>query len=454
MNTMMPRRRGLVLLLAVVLLAASLATPAAVRPARAADASIVFAALQVLAQVHIDSPDPLKLLTAALDGLRQALARAGITGPLADLTARDVAGARAEFQARFDQAVALAQGRIPEAELQYAAAQAMAASVGGSHTVFITPEQWEVLDRQRRNEASFVGIGIRLLTRDGRFYVLEVFAGGPAARAGLRPFDRLLTIDGQSTEGMAAQDVVGRVRGQEGAAVTITAQRPGQAAPLSFTITRAPIVVPMVEHRMIEGGIGYLRFTQFNQGASSEFGRAIEDLQRQGMRGLVLDLRGNTGGLISEFVQVASLLLPAGLPVIVREDRQQGRVVDSTGGVPALDPSTPLAVLVDGGTASGGELLGAAIQEHGRGAVVGVRTAGSVLASAYFPLPTGAVIQVAIRRVTTGKGVILEQQGVQPDVVVEMTIEDLDRGVDAQLQRAVQAVRQRISLRPALMLAA
>jgi len=432
----------LILTLAVVLV---LATP--FPQAQARDATLVFTALDVLVQRHVDEPSPHRLLAAAADGLREALRRAGIRATLPDLTAQDPATARAQFQALFDQATALAAGRVSEVELEYAAVRAMAASLGDSHTGFITPEELAERQRRQRNEAGYTGVGILLLPKSGRFYIRHVFPGSPAERAGLRDFDRILAIDGQPTEGMTTEEVSGRIRGPQGTVVSLTVRRPGEPTPQTVFIQREPIVVPTVESQMLEGGIGYIRLSQFTSGSSSLVQRALLELVRAGMQGLVLDLRGNPGGFVSELNRIADQLLGPGLPIYSVEQRGEARSTQFTRGMRVLPATTPLVVLVDGDTASAAELLSAAIQDHGRGILVGTQTAGAVLISITVPLPGGAALSVAIARPYTSRGVVLEKNGLRPDVSVDLTVEDLDRGVDGQFARARDELVRRLSAR-------
>src|SRR5687767_11127730 len=176
------RRARLAAVLLSVLVAISVSASPVVRSAHAADATIIFSALRVLAERHIDAPDPMALLGGALNGVRQALARAGVSEQLPDLASRDPVAAREEFQQRFDQAASLAGGKLTETALQYAAARGMAAAVQGSHTAFLDAEQWEFAQRRNRNEATYTGIGTRSIVRDGRFYLLEIFPNSPAAQ--------------------------------------------------------------------------------------------------------------------------------------------------------------------------------------------------------------------------------------------------------------------------------
>lgn len=418
---------------AVSLVAVLLAT--ALPAAQAADASLVFRVVELLRDEHVARPDPVQLYRAALGGLREALQRVGIQTPLADLFARDEEHAREQFQRRFDQAVRAASGRLTEQDLQFAAARAAASSLRDSHTGFIPPERLAELRRQQQNEAAFTGIGILLVTKDGKFYARLVFPGSPAQRAGLRPFDRILAIDGVSTQGMTTGDVSSRIRGPQGTPVTLTVQRPGQPAPLVVSVVREPIVVPSVEWAVLDGQVGYVRFGQFNQGSSARLARAVGELQQQGIRGLVLDLRGNPGGFVSELNRVAELFLPRGVVVYTLESREEGRRSYVTRSGPVLPPTVPMVVLVDDDTASAAELLSAALRDHGRAPLVGVRTAGAVLVSVTFPLPGGAGLSVAIARMLTPRGEELEGRGIQPDVEVDLTVADLDNGTDSQLVR-------------------
>ncbi len=432
-------QRGAVVLAALLLVLA--ARPAAL----AADASLVFRVVELLRDEHVSGPDPVQLYQAALEGIREALERAGIVQPIADLFARDEQHAREQFQMRFDQAAAAAKDRLTERDLQFAAARAAAASLRDSHTGFITPERLAELRRQQQNQAGFTGIGVLLMSREGRFYVRRVFPDTPAQRAGLRPFDRILAIDGVATEGMTIEEVSRRIRGPQGTSVSLTFQRPGQAAPVTVVVMREPIVVPSVEWSVLEGGVGHVRFGQFTRGSARRLAQAVLELQAAGVRGLVLDLRGNPGGFVDELNRAAEVFLPPGRPVYAMLSREEGRRVFSTRSGPVLAPRLPLVVLVDAGTASAAELLAAALREHGRAVLVGSQTAGAVLVSVTFPLPGGAGLSVAIARMFTPRGEELEGRGLVPDVVVELEAEDLDRGIDRQLTRGVDELSRRMA---------
>ncbi|HEV8353545.1 MAG TPA: S41 family peptidase [bacterium] len=429
------RTRSILAILAVLLAATLAVPPGLLLSARAADAGIVYEVLAAIVENHVDRPDPAKLLAGAVTGLRDALTRAGVTPQIPDLTATTESEARTEFQARFDQAVAQAAGRLQDVQLRYAAASAMAASLDDSHTWFLNPQQWREFVLRTQGNPSFVGIGVLLLTKDGRFYIWRVFPGSPAERAGLQTFDRIVGVDGQTIQDLP--DLVNRVRGPEGTQVSITVQRPGQTAPVTVSVTRAPITVPVETHRVLANQIGYLEITGFTTGAAVRVRAALEDLRGRGIRGLVLDLRRNSGGSLNEVVDVANLLLPANLTVYTLTTRQ-GSVQGITSGGTVLDPSVPIVALTDEGTASGGELLSAALQEHGRAQVVGTQTAGALLVGRLFGFTDGSGMSITIAKITTGKGATLEKNGARPNFEIALTAADLDRGADPQLARAVQ----------------
>jgi len=437
--------RGTVIALLILALAVGGLVPLGAARAQAPSATIVFAALQAIRENHYEEQDPIKLLGAAVDGLRRALTRAGVTPNLPDLTATTESRARAEFQNRFELAIQQGQSRVTADQLQYAASQGMAGFIDDSHTGFISPERRAEDIRRQRNEASYSGIGISMLTRDGRFFIQHVFSGTPAQRAGIRNWDRILSIDGTTTQGMTSEDVSGRIRGPQGQTVTLVVQRPGQANPISIPITREAIVIPTVEYQLLDNRIGYIRFSQFAQQAGPRIRQALEDLQQQGMRALVLDLRGNSGGLLNELNRIAEYFLPAGTNIYTMETRREGKRTFVSRTNPIVDRALPMTVLIDDGSSSAAELLAAALQENRRATLIGRPTAGAVLVSVVFPLPQGAAMSVSIARLITGAGNVLEGNGIKPDVAVDLATEDIERGVDTQLARALQATNQRLA---------
>lgn len=432
-----------------VLLVLAVLAPLAVRtPALAADQSLVLQALQVIEANYIDPVDTVKSLNAAIAGLRAQMSSSGVPADLADIPA-GTAGVEAKrlFGEQFAAASRTAGGNLTVTQLAYAAIRGMTESFKDSHTGFLTPQQNEERRQRQRGQAGFTGTGIILAPSEGKFFVLTVIPGGPAEAAGVKEFDRIVRVNDVSTAGMAVDQVSGMIRGPAGTTVTLTLQRPGVTDPVVLTVTRAPISLPAIlKTEMLDGGVGYIRLYQFVERTGRDFRAAVSQLQAQGMRALVLDLRGNSGGFLAELNSVLNALFPGGLPVYT-EIRKGGSVrVVRTAGAPLLPPAMPLVVLIDESSASASELLAAAVKEQRRGQLVGQKTAGAVEASILFDLSDGSGLSVTTFRLASGRGVRLEGVGVEPDVVATLTTADLEAGQDRQWGAALRLVRQILAL--------
>lgn len=443
----LPTRRRILLLVLLALVA----VPPAVIRAAPADAGLVLEALRVLDEEYVDQAqiDRVRLLNLALDSIKATVSRVGITAKFAPIPPRTPAAEAGKlFRAAFDAAILAAQGKLVPRELAYDAIVSLTNSLHDSHTGFLTPEQYRERLARQRQQAGFAGVGMVVLPKDGRFFVWQVIPKSPAERAGVRPFDRIARVNGVPTGGMTVDQVVSQIRGPAGTAVAITFERRGRSAPLPLTITRAPITVPAVlAERMLAPGIGYIYLSEFAERSARDLRRALQELAGRGMRALVLDLRSNSGGFLHELRAAMGLLLPRGVPVY-RLMTSRGTEVVRTDRAPLFPLSLPVVLLVDGGTASASELLAAAVREHGRGALVGLKTAGAVEASVVIELSDGSALTVTIRRLSTGKGQRLEGVGVTPEVVVDLSAEDFLQARDAQLEQAVAVARARLS-RPA-----
>ncbi len=438
-------RRSMAVIVMVAVLAPFAAAQTAA-PAANSQPTLVFEALRALQTNYVDPVDVAKVLNAAVDALKAALSTAGVTSDLAPIPpGTPDAEAQQLFADRFAQALAAA--RLTKTQLSYVAIRGMTESFDDSHTGFLTPDQYKERLSRQRGQAGFTGVGIVLATKDNKFYVQAVIPGGPAEAAGVRQYDRIIRINDVNANGLQMDQVSGLIRGTPGTAVTLTLQRPAVTDPIVLTITRAPIVVPSIfRSEVLEGGVGYLKLYQFVEGTARDVRVALANMQQRKMRALVLDLRGNSGGYLYELNGVLNALLPSNLPVYT-EMRQGGAVrVQRSSGPTLLPAAMPLYVLIDEGSASAAELLAAAIQENGRGQLIGEKTAGAVEASIAIPLSDESALSVTTFRLATGKGVRLEKAGVRPDVEVIQTAQDIDAGVDRVFGTAVRIVRQVLAL--------
>src|SRR5713226_1346943 len=335
-------------ILTVALLAVFAASPAA-GPAQAADQSLVVEALQVLQAHYVDPVNGAKVLNAAVVGLREQLSAAGIPADLPDIPpSSSETEAKQLFIDRFATATAAASGQLTRTQLAYAAIRNMTDSFHDSHTGFLPPEQNAERQQRQRGQAGFTGVGIVLLPKDDRFYVWTVIPGGPAEALGVHEFDRIMRVNDIPTGGLTVDKVAGMIRGPAGTPVTVTFQRPGATEPLVITLTRAPIVVPSIfKSELLDGGVGYIRLYQFVDGTGRDVRNALTRLLAEGMRVLVLDLRGNSGGYLHELDNVLNALLPSGVPVYT-EMLQGGQVqVVRTTRPPLVQASIPVILVVD-----------------------------------------------------------------------------------------------------------
>lgn len=438
------QRIAAVAVMLAVLAPAALAQNA---PAGTADPGLALEALRVLQSNYVDQVDTTKVLNAATEALRKALSAAGVTIALETIPpGLSEADARRIFTAQFT-AAASAGAQLTGTQLSYAAIRGMTEAFNDSHVGFLTPEANRERISRQRGQAGFTGAGLIIRALEGRIYVTSVIPGSPAEQAGVRDFDRILRIDNAITEGMDISQVSGLIRGVTGSPVTLTLQRGGTSTPVVLTITRGPIVIPSIFRvELLDGAIGYIRLSQFAERTGTEFREAVSRLLDRGMRALIIDLRGNSGGFLQELNIVLNSVLPKGVPVYTERRRGgQERVVTTTG-APLLPATMPLTVVVDEGSASASELFSAAVQESRRGQLVGGKTAGAVEASILINLSDGSALSVTISRLATGRGLRLEGSGVTPDIEAVMSAADFDAGTDRPLGTAIRVVRQILAL--------
>lgn len=317
-------------------------------------------------------------------------------------------------------------------------------ALGDPHSNYLTKEAYEdwMIDIGGR----YGGVGMTIIDRDGVVEVVRPFPGTPAHRAGLRPGDRIVKVDDREVSGLTSDDVANLLRGQAGTPVRVTVERDvdGVVQTLDFELVRANIELPAVEGAgLLPGGIGYVQLTSFNENAYDQTRAALDSLQRQGMRALILDLRHNGGGALDQAVKIAGLLVPRG--VVVSVAGRDGRKEEYRGEGPGL--GKPLVVLVDGYTASASEIVAGAVRDYGVGKLVGTRTFGKGSVQHLFPLPDGSGVRVTVAKYFTPSGASIHKVGLNPDVEValppgETPAPPLEgQKIDAQVAKALEVVK-------------
>ncbi len=422
------------LVMAAILIAA---VAGGIVPARAATGTLVLSAIDTLERNYVDPIHQTDLLNAAIATLRQRTH----TGPgvLPDIPAGTSAfEAQQLFLTEFDRAVQT--GVEPESRLAYDATQGMLASLHDSHVYYMDPSRFQENRQSLNGRPGFSGIGIMITGQADAsgvhwVFVDNVFPGSPADAAGLRRFDKIVAVGGTSLRDANVQQAAALIRGPAGSPVMLTIERAGQ--PSQLTVTRAPIQTRPVTAQFVEPGVAYVRLFEFSKGAAREMRTALLGLAEQGqIRSIILDLRGNPGGLISEADGVASLFLQNGTPIATVIDRQSTSVLRTMG--QASFARVPLVVLANGGSASGSEIVVGAFKDLHRAQIVGERTAGALGGAIDVPLPEGGM-SVTVERITSPTGQVVEGVGISPDLAVALGEADMEHGVDTQLQAALRA---------------
>lgn len=327
-------------------------------------------------------------------------------------------------------------GEIPaNNERVYGAIRGMVASFGDPNTGFIDPTRAAVMNENI--SGSFEGIGATIrLDEAGRLLIVDPLPEGPAFKAGLRPDDIILEVDGQSIENLSLYEAVLLIRGPAGSEVVLTIFREGELKPFDVSITRDKIEIEVVQSEMLDNNIGYVRLAQFTNGASGKIMEAAAGLLDQGATSLIFDLRSNPGGLLSEAVAVSSLFLDQGT-VVIEKLKDEEKKFDAAHGL-HLDTEIPLVVLVNGGSASASEIVAGAIQDHQRGTIIGEQSFGKGSVQLPHTLTDGSELRVTIAEWLTPSGRQIHGEGITPDIVVEMTIEDIEAERDPQLAEAIK----------------
>jgi len=339
-------------------------------------------------------------------------------------------------------------------DVEYAAVNGML-RVLDPHTVLLTPEVYDEMRTNTRGE--FGGLGIVISIRDGHLTVIRPMPNTPASQAGLERDDRIVQIEDETTLNMPLTEAVSRLRGAPGSKVTVYIVRPGSfERPRRFELTRAVIHIESVEHRMLRDDIGYVALRSFQGNTYDDLQQALSELRSDGMKGLVLDLRDNPGGLLDQAVRVSDAFLANG--TIVTTSSRDARQRDEKFARPdGTEPPYPMVVLVNGGSASASEIVAGALKSHDRAVVVGQQTFGKGSVQVLYDFPDGSALKLTIAQYLTPGEVSIQGVGIVPDLAVTpMTVDrqDIDLHGDdgylreSDLNRALTNERARADARP------
>ena len=343
---------------------------------------------------------------------------------------------------------------VNQQSLTYGAISGMVTALGDTgHSTFLTPEM--VKSEHNFTQGQFEGIGALLEMKDGRPTIVAPFDGSPAQKAGVKPGDVILKVNGNDISGQSLTEIVSQVSGPAGTQVTLTLMNPNTGLTRDVTITRAKIQIHNVSWHMLPGTtLAHIRITAFSNGATDDLKKALEAAKAQGATGIVLDLRNDPGGLLNEAVTVASQFLSSGN--VMLEKDAQGNIkplpVESGG----IAPDIPMVVLINNGTASAAEIVSGALHDAKRAQLIGETTFGTGTVLNEFPLSDGSALLLATEEWLTPNGTSFWHKGIQPDIQVSlptnvspvipdqeqgMTAQQLQNSQDTQLLKGIQILQ-------------
>lgn len=309
-------------------------------------------------------------------------------------------------------------------------------SLDDPYSVYMDPKMYK--DLMIETKGSFGGVGIILGSKDNILTVVAPIEGTPSERAGILSGDRIIKIDNKDTKGLAVDEAVNLIRGPEGSSVVLTIERTGEVSK-DYPLVRSNIQLKSVHGKMLENGIGYIRLSMFNEHTGEDLSSKLEDLEGQGMKGIILDLRNNPGGLLGESIKVANHFVPQG-PIVSVEGRD-GKKKTSFSTLQKV--KYPLVVLVNEGSASASEIVSGAVQDTEAGTLVGTKTFGKGSVQTVLSLDESSAVKVTIAKYLTPKGRSIHGVGIYPDIIVEMP-EYKENGRDVQLEKGIEVLTETI----------
>jgi len=317
------------------------------------------------------------------------------------------------------------------------------------YSAYLDPDMYSELKVETKG--SFGGLGIEIAIKDGILTVIAPIEDTPAYRAGIKAGDKIVKINEESTKGLNLMECVKRMRGPKGTRVTLTIFREGSTQTQEVSMVRDIIKIQSVKYKTLEKGYGYLRISQFQEKTAADATKALEALQKEnpeGMKGLILDLRNDPGGLLDEAVEISDLFLDSGVIVSIKGRNEEEKTVFNAHHKEGNMPLWPMVVLVNQGSASASEIVAGALQDYGRAVIMGSKTFGKGSVQTIIPLDDGSGIKLTTARYYTPKGRSIHEKGIQPDIpltpvekVPQKMAEEQPGAADPDLDRALEQLK-------------
>jgi carboxyl-terminal processing protease len=321
-------------------------------------------------------------------------------------------------------------------ELFYGAIDGMLAATGDPYTTFFDPKEQKEFNEDISGK--FEGIGAEMGIRDEILTIIAPLEGTPSERAGLRPNDKVLKIDGEPSSNYKLEEAVSKIRGPKGTEVKLTIYRSGEEESREIPVTRDVINVKSVKLTIRDDGVAVLRVSRFGDDTEREFRNAVSEIASKGSKGVVLDLRSNPGGLLGAAVDMASLMIPFGKTVVIEENGKGERREEKTRGGDRLS-GIPTVVLIDEGSASASEILAGALRENRDNVtLIGKKSYGKGSVQELVPVGKTMSVKITVARWLTPEGHQINEQGIAPDEEVGITMDDITNDRDPQMDKAVE----------------
>lgn len=318
------------------------------------------------------------------------------------------------------------------------AIQGMMEALGDQFSGYMDPTVYPLMNADLSGSVEGIGALVETDEETQEIRIASVLEGSPAEAVGIKDGDVFVEVDGEEVTGLTQMELVMKVRGPAGTSVQLTLRRGEEL--VEFTVTRARIIVPNIEYELLDGDIGYIKMRDFSSDARTRLDEALESLDVNSLDGLVFDLRGNPGGLLTSAIDIASAFIKDGTILVEDFGTGEQRTFEANGSY--IGVSVPMVVLVDEDSASASELVAGALQDRGRAEIVGETTFGKGTVQTWRELINGGGVRLTIARWLTPNGNWIHEQGIIPDIVIEWTPEDRDDPNDPQLQAALDYLLQ------------
>jgi len=313
------------------------------------------------------------------------------------------------------------------------------------HTHYMSPASYK--EMQVETTGKFGGLGIEISIRDGVLTVVSPIEDTPAFRVGIKPGDKIIKIEDESTLDMSLQDAVSRLRGETGTPINITVFRKSFKAPKEFTIVRDIIKVRSVTNKLYEDDIGYIKIRSFSKNTSNDLDKALAELKQKGITKLILDVRNNPGGLLNQAVEVTDRFLNRENLIVYTKGRSDEQNMRFTSHDKVAGVSYPMIILVNGGSASASEIVAGALQDLNRAIILGTTTFGKGSVQTIIPLSDGSALRLTTARYYTPSGRVIQANGIKPDILVEMKPLDKNQKKEGKVVESEEKIRLRRFLR-------